>query len=271
MANDSNLIEFSLFDDSTKSETTDSPNESATPQSASIDKTSELHIDAIIANAMRKGVSPQTKLLITQYWKPCLIQIANEHGTSGFTWRDSIKKLTNLTLYLEPEVSKSYPQVSAKLLPDLLNDMQQTIVKNNVADAGLAVVLDGLQGKSSMLDTPADTLNTFATQTADISEISHDDDKSFADSSLDLDVGGETEIPEFELDDADSFDFDLSDELAVDQEKEVGNTLSFDLPDEPIVKKVEDTQKSEKVSKPQPISFDDELPPLDLEPFKEDK
>lgn len=276
MADDSNLIEFSLHDESTAttSEATPSSDIAANSHSASVDQDTERHIDAIIANAMRKGVSPQAKMLITQYWKPCLVQTASEHGTSGFLWRDSVKKLTNLSLFLEPEVNKTYPQVAEKLLPDLLSEMQQAIANNNVADAGLATLIDSLQGKTTIVDTPSDTTTT-ANMTPELKEpefasetMSVDD--TMADVSLDIDDNDQSEIPEFELDEADAFDFDLSDEVSSNEDADV-NELSFDLPDEPSLSKPQEKPQPEKVSKPQTTSFDDELPPLDLEPFKDDK
>lgn len=278
MADDSNLIEFSLHDTDTASSKSESVKSEtvSTKNVASIDSQLEHHIDAIIANVTRKGLSAPATSLLTTYWKPVLAQCASEHGLDSFDWRDTIKKITNLAIYLDPEVKKNYPNVVTKLLPALLKAMEQDIVECNLADSGLTALLEGIQDPSAARPTETTVAKAAATVTAAeqtapsvTSESLQDSDASLA-SSLDFNLSDQASIPEHTLDENDDFDLDLSlDDM--DESAEELDVLELELPEEPTSTQVDLPEEKASVQSSNKPADIDELPPLDLEPFKDDK
>ncbi|MDT8370961.1 MAG: hypothetical protein RQ783_03085 [Gammaproteobacteria bacterium] len=268
MADDSNLIAFSL-DDETSTSSNSQPVTSeaiAGKNLGAIDNETERHINAIIANVTRKGLPAPAITLITRYWKPVLAQCASEYGLDSPGWRDSIKKLTHLSLYLDPELKKDYPLVQTKFLPALLLEMRQAITDSKASDHSLNSVVDSIQNKSMTSRLAKTTL----TATAITPEHVKPTFVSLTNHSVEDDVG----IAEFELDENDSFDFELSpQEPVVSVTKEI-EILAIEPPQKPMTENTDlldnkTTAQSTKMIQSDPADID-ELPPLDLEPFKDD-
>ncbi|MDF1589793.1 MAG: hypothetical protein P1P93_11760 [Gammaproteobacteria bacterium] len=143
MPDDSNLLEFSLHEGDSDQAISDLARSNTVSKQASpdVDNDAHSHIDAIIANIMGNALPKAVTVLVTEYWRPVLIKCASEYGINSFNWRDDIKKLTNLSLYLDPEASKQHPQIATKLLPALLNQMKQRITDSNLANSALKMVV----------------------------------------------------------------------------------------------------------------------------------
>ncbi|MBE0439152.1 MAG: hypothetical protein IBX57_05155 [Gammaproteobacteria bacterium] len=268
MADDSYLIEFSLDDErSTSSNSQPVTSETiASKNLGAIDNETERHIDAIIANVTRKGLPAPAITLITRYWKPVLAQCASEYGLDSADWRDSIKKLTHLSLYLDPEVTKDYPLVQTKFLPALLLEMKQAITDCKASDHSLNSVVDSIQNTSMTSRLAETTLSATAITPEQVKPTI----VSLSSHSVDADVG----IAKFELDQNDSFDFELSaQEPVVSVTKEI-EILAFEPPQKPMTENIDlldnkTTAQPTKMIQSDPADIDD-LPPLDLEPFKDD-
>lgn len=287
MTDDSNLLEFSLHEDDSEKMISDSTGSNAASKQAllGIDNEIQSHIDAIIANIMRNALPKAANVLITDYWKPLLIKCANEYGIDSFNVRDDIKKLTNLSLYLDSEATKQHPQITTKLLPALLNKMKQQITDNNLADDALNNVVRAIQNKSTYLPTEATTgvvqHKATPTEAVDNSSLSFDvkDDVKQQDdleNTLTFETSSEPDdITAFEVDEMDSFDFELSEE-DIDSQPDEMEILEFELPEQPIPAEPDFVTLQQEIAPPIDATSTktadiDDLPPLDLEPFKDDK
>jgi len=266
MADDSGLLEFSLNDDDSDKTQSDSCSLGSTGTKAnSLSADTESHIDAVVANQMRNTLPTAATVLITNYWKPVLIEMVNKHGIDSFNWRDCVKKLSNLAVYLDGETGKNYPQVSTKLLPALLTQMKQQIVENGLADTSLDTVVKAIQDKTVELPTAnvtSESPTVSAEAVVDIVEPNNDDAEEEL-LAFDLSIDSSIDDSNDEI-----LEFELTDEEASEPQLEA---IDLDLSEQetPVATELEIEPKQAEPAK-QPKQ-EDELPPLDLEPFENDK
>lgn len=81
-------------------------------------------IERIIANNIKPHFPEGVQNFIHQDWQALLIKLSEQVGKEDLAWREAVRLLTNLSLYMEPATKRDYPRVESVLLPDLLKAMK---------------------------------------------------------------------------------------------------------------------------------------------------
>lgn len=201
------------------------------------DTTSDIElIQRIVKNNIKPHFPAAVNNFMRQDWQTLLVKLNEEVGMKDLAWREAVRQLRNLALYMEPATLQNYPRVESEWLPDLLEKM-----RSQLSTAGIES-----QFIDSILATYVVTVddNTIVQTNAELSELSDSDD----------------DVLEFNLSPEDMPDTSAG-QTPVDIDR--GNTIDFPsslsettitMADEPIMPVTEQT--------------DDET--LDLEPFEID-
>ena len=261
MTADSELLEFTL-------ENTDATDVIKTTKKSTSANNREFDtlITKIVKNFTKKPLSPTALSFINNYWQPVMHKVAEQYGIGDIKWRECVKKLNGLSLYLEAETRKKHPQVITELLPSLLHDMEQDIKEYGMTNSSLSTALKEIT--QYVIPTGANTVETSTNLSVDPVNNEHQE--------IPLSQSEETLATvdlsnlEFESFDAES-DFELQGGNEHLMEVESNNALpplELEVVEEAmeieLTLESSDETNEDKVEKPL-VTPDVDLPPLKLE------
>jgi hypothetical protein len=132
------------------------------------DTTSDIElIQRIVKNNIKPYFPAAVNNFMRQDWQTLLVKLNEEVGMKDFAWREAVRQLRNLALYVEPATQQNYPRVESEWLPDLLEKM-----RSQLSTAGIeSQFIDNILATNVV--TVAD--NTIEQTNAQLSESDSDD------------------------------------------------------------------------------------------------
>jgi hypothetical protein len=132
------------------------------------DTTSDIElIKRIVKNNIKPHFPAAVNNFIRQDWQTLLVKLSEEVGMKDLAWREAVRQLSNLALYMEPATQKNYPRAESEWLPNLLEKMKSQLSTTGIESQFIDSIL------ATNFVTVAD--HTIEQTNAELSELSDSD------------------------------------------------------------------------------------------------